>query len=521
MENKKKKDEDPLVNASIDKNDAPDISLEGKDAPKDPAGDENLSKAPSGDGAVAKAPVTEDEFKGKIVAVQGPVVDVQFPEGKATPSLYILLKTITFDGREVFLEVAEHLSSTKARCISLSSTLNIQKNAEVVDTGQPVTLEVGDELFGRVVDVAGKPLDQGPMIKTGMVVPIRKPTPKTIFNINDKMGMKPEVLETGIKVIDLLYPLVKGSKTGVLGGAGCGKSVIILELINNIVSKHSGACVFCGIGERIREGNELYYELKEHNLLSKVMLAFGQMDQPPGARYEVVNTGITMAEYLASKNKDVLLFMDNIFRFVQGGAEVSTLLGRVPSETGYQPTLASEVASVQERIRSIEGGGSITAFQAVYVPADDFTDPAVVAIFSYLDSVITLSRDLVQKGIYPAIDPLTGSCTNLDYNIVGRRHYDISQKIIYMLNKYRQLYKIVQVIGLEELSKEDRITYTRAEKIINFLTQPFVVGEIYIGKKGEYVTIPESLDSCEKIIDGRADKLDAKRFYMIGRVNDV
>lgn len=460
------------------------------------------------------------DIKGRIVAVQGPVVDVEFPKQKACPSLYILLKTHTFDGREVFLEVAEHLSSTRTRCISLSSTLNLQKNAEVIDTGSAVTLPLGDELFGRVVDVSGKPLDQGPEIETGMRQPIRKPAAKNIFNISDKLGSKPEVLETGIKIIDLLYPLVKGSKTGILGGAGCGKSIIILELMNNIVSKHSGACVFCGIGERIREGNELYYELKEHNLLEKVMLAFGQMDQPPGVRYEVVNTGITMAEYLASKNKDVLLFMDNIFRFVQGGAEVSTLLGRVPSETGYQPTLASEVASVQERIRSIEGGGSITAFQAVYVPADDFTDPAVVAIFSYLDSVITLSRDLVQKGIYPAIDPLTGSCTNLDYNIVGRRHYDIAQQVIFLLNKYRLLYKIVQIIGLEELSKEDRIAYTRAEKIINFLTQPFVVGEIYIGKKGEYVTAYEALDSFEMIIDGRTDKVAATNFYMIGKIKE-
>ena len=455
---------------------------------------------------------------GKVTSVQGPVVDVLFPEGKASPSLYTLLKTKAFDGRVVFLEVAEHLSSTLTRCISLSSTLNIQKSSEVIDTGLPITIPIGDELFGRVVDVAGNPLDKGPVIDTGIRHPIRKPTAKNVFNIVDKLGTKPEVLETGIKVLDLLYPLVKGSKTGILGGAGCGKSVVILELMNNIVSKHSGACVFCGIGERIREGNELYYELKEHNLLPKVMLAFGQMDQPPGARYEVVNTGITMAEYLASKNKDVLLFMDNIFRFVQGGAEVSTLLGRVPSETGYQPTLASEVAGIQERIRSIEGGGSITAFQAVYVPADDFTDPAVVAIFSYLDSIITLSRDLIQKGIYPAIDPLTGSSTNLDYNIVGRRHYNISQQVIYMLNKYRQLYKIVQVIGVEELSKEDKLTYMRAEKMIFFLTQPFVVGEIYIGKKGEYVTVPEMLDSCEKIIDGRLDKLEAKNFYMIGKV---
>ncbi|HTY44735.1 MAG TPA: F0F1 ATP synthase subunit beta [Patescibacteria group bacterium] len=459
-------------------------------------------------------------LKGRIVSVQGPVVDVLFPEGKKTPSLYVVLETQAFDGRKVLLEVAEHLSSKLVRCVSLSSTLNLQKHTEVIDTGEPVKLPLSDNLFGRVVDVSGKPLDQGPEITSNLYAPIRKPSRRNVFNIVDKQGSKPDVLETGIKIIDLLNPLVKGSKTGVLGGAGCGKSVIILELINNIVTKHQGACVFCGIGERIREGNELYYELKEHNLLPRVMLAFGQMDQPPGARYEVVNTGITMAEYLAGKNKDVLLFMDNIFRFVQGGAEVSTLLGRVPSETGYQPTLASEVASVQERIRSIEGSGSITAFQAVYVPADDMTDPAVVAIFSYLDSSIALSRDAVQKGLYPAIDPLAGSCSNLDYYIVGRRHYDISQKVISFITKYRQLYKIVQVIGVEELAKEDRLAFIRAERLIMFLTQPFIVSEVYIGKKGEYVSIPETLDSCEKILDGRVDKVDARNFYMIGKIKD-
>jgi F-type H+-transporting ATPase subunit beta len=513
MEDEKKKDEGLKEESQGTKED--NRQQESPEVQKQPDNTQPVAAA------VAATEFQDESYsKGKIISVQGPVVDVEFPVGKNAPSLYTLLKTSDFDGREVFLEVAEHMTNTRVRCVSLSSTLNLQKSTEVFDTGLPVTLPLTDALFSRVVDVSGKPLDQGPIITSERMDPIRKPTPKQTFNIVDKLGSKPEVLETGIKVLDLLYPLVKGSKTGILGGAGCGKSVIILELINNIVSKHSGACVFCGIGERIREGNELYYELKEHNLLEKVMLAFGQMDQPPGARYEVVNTGITMAEYLASKNKDVLLFMDNIFRFVQGGAEVSTLLGRVPSETGYQPTLASEVASVQERIRSIEGGGSITAFQAVYVPADDMTDPAVVAIFSYLDSVITLSRDLIQKGIYPAIDPLTGSCTNLDPNIVGRRHYHLAERLIFMLNKYRQLYKIVQVIGVEELSKEDRTVFTRAEKLTNFLTQPFVVGEIYIGRKGEYVTIPETLESVEKIIDGRLDKVDARNFYMIGKVKD-
>ena len=314
-----------------------------------------------------------------------------------------------------------------------------------------------------------------------------------------------------------MYPLVKGSKTGVLGGAGCGKTVVILELINNVVKAHGGACVFTGIGERIREGNELYYELKDSNLLANVMLAFGQMDQPPGARAEVVNAGITLAEYLLSKNKDVLLFMDNLYRFIQGGQEVSTLLGRVPAETGYQPTLASEVNAVQERIRSVEGGGSITAMQAVYVPADDMTDPAVVAIFATLDGVIVLSRDLVQRGMYPAIDALQSSCTNLDTNVVGRRHYEMSQQVIQHISKHNSLKRIVAVIGIEELSKEDQKAYKRAEKLYNFMTQPFHVSEVFTGKKGEYVHLEDTLQGCERIIRGDYDHLEAQEFYMIGK----
>ncbi len=454
---------------------------------------------------------------GRMISVQGPVVDVRFDPGAEMPALFDILETRTFDGRKVLLEVAEHLAGGVVRCISISSTLNLQKNAMAYATDAPIVIPVGDEIFGRILDVSGGPLDNRPPVITQLHSPIRKAVPKSVFDLSTKIAEKPQILETGIKMIDLLYPLVKGSKNGVLGGAGCGKTVIILELINNIVKKHSGACVFTGIGERIREGNELYYELAEHNLLEKVMMVFGQMDQPPGARYEIVNTGITLAEYIQSKNKDVLLFMDNIFRFVQGGQEVSILLGRVPSETGYQPTLASEVGAVQERIRSIKGGGSITAFQAVYVPADDMSDPAVVAIFSYLDSVLKLSRDLVQKGFYPAIDPLSSSSTNLDITVVGRRHYDVAQKVISMINKYNQLHKIVQVIGVEELSKNDRMDYERAEKILFFMTQSFFVSEVYTGKKGEFVTIEETIDSCERILSGEFDKKDARSFYMIGK----
>jgi len=459
-----------------------------------------------------------DHKYGRIISVQGPVVDVKFDDTKVMPALYEILRVETFDGREVLLEVAEHLSHSLVRCISLSSTLNLRKNSFAYPTGASVAIPVGDELFGRIVNVSGKPLDNKPEVITKEKWPIRRFPSKPVYDISSKHIEKPEVLETGIKMIDLLFPLVKGSKAGVLGGAGCGKTVIILELINNIVTKHHGACVFCGIGERIREGNELYHDLEEHKLLERVMMVFGQMNEPPGVRYEIVNTGITLAEYIQSNNKDVLLFMDNIFRFVQGGQEVSILLGRVPSETGYQPTMGSEVASVQERIRSIKGKGSITAFQAVYVPADDMTDPAVVAIFSYLETVIKLSRDLVQKGFYPAIDPLASTSSNLDPTIVGRRHYEIAQKVISLISKYNRLYKIAQIIGVEELSEADRRDYETAERLLYFMTQPFTVSEVYTGKKGEYVSIDETLDSCEKIIRGEVGSKPAKEFYMIGKV---
>src|SRR3989338_3052749 len=449
---------------------------------------------------------------GRITAVQGPVVNVNFDNPKDIPGLYDVVEAYTFDKRRVVLQCAEHMSIKVVKCVALGDTLNLQLNAPCWNTFQPITIPIGDECFGRVMDATGKPLDGGGPIKTSATIPIRKFSKPVPFDLKRKKGEKPQVLGTGLKYIDLLFPLVKGSKTGILGGAGCGKTVVILELINNIVKAHSGACVFTGIGERIREGNEFYHEMKEHNLLPKVMLAFGQMDQPPGARAEVVNTGITLAEYIQSKNKDVLLFMDNIFRFIQGGQEVSTLLGRVPAETGYQPTLASEVSGVQERIRSIEGGGSITALQAVYVPADDMTDPAVVAIFSYLDGCIVLSRDLVQKGMYPAIDPLLSSSGNLDTSVVGRRHYDIAQKVTQHFNKYNGLKRIVAVIGVEELNKDDRLIYSRAQKLLNFMTQQFTVSEVFTGKKGEYVHIIETVEGCVKILNGDYDKVKPEAF---------
>ena len=495
------------------------VKTEVKDVTKDYIKEEDVLK-PGYQSKFMKMPDQEDEKSrlGKIICVQGPIADCWFDNPEDMPALYDVIKAYTVDGKEVILQTAEHLSKNVVRTVALMDTLNLQLNATVFNTNKSITIPMGDGCFGRVMDATGRPLDNAGEFDCPGRVPIRTLKKSIGFNLEDKKGEKFEVLETGIKYFDLLFPLVKGSKTGILGGAGCGKTVVILELINNIVKRHGGACVFSGIGERIREGNELYFELKESNLLQNVMLAFGQMDQPPGARAEVVNAGLCLAEYLQAKNKDVLLFMDNVYRYIQGGQEISTLLGRVPAETGYQPTLASEISAVQERIRSVEGGGSITAFQAVYVPADDFTDPAVVAIFSYLDGMIVLSRDLVQRGMYPAIDPLQSACTNLDRAIVGKRHYDVSQQVIQYFNKHNGLKRIVAVIGVEELNKEDQKVFTRAEKLYNFMTQPFHVSEVFTGKKGEYVTIEENIEGCAQILNGDFDKLRKEDFYMIGKV---
>jgi F-type H+-transporting ATPase subunit beta len=459
----------------------------------------------------------QNKGAGKIVSVQGPVVDVRFRSAGDIPALYDVVEAQTFDKRRVVLQCMEHLDNQTVRTVSLMDTLNLQLGSECTNTCKPIAVPISDECFGRVMDATGGVLDNGRPLDVSTLTPVRVNLQQKGFNLKNKKPVKIEVLETGIKYIDLLYPLIKGSKTGVVGGAGCGKTVIILELISNIVKAHGGACVFAGIGERIREGNELYYELKRNDLLKNVMLAFGQMDQPPGVRVEVANTGVALAEYLQGKNQDVLLFMDNLFRYIQGGQEVSTLLGRVPAESGYQPTLASEVGSIQERIRSVEGGGSVTALQAVYVPADDMTDPAVVAIFSYLDGSIVLSRELGQRGMYPAIDPLQSSCSNLDPVIVGRRHYDVAQQVLTHFNKYNSLKRIVQVIGIEELNKEDQLLYARAQKLLNFMTQPFTVSEIFTGRKGQFVTREETIDGCARILGGEYDKIKPQQFYMIGK----
>ncbi len=454
---------------------------------------------------------------GWIVSVQGPVVDVKFHTIEEVPNVYSVLKTDTIDQREVYLEVAEHRAGNIARCISIHSTQNIQRNSKAIWIGNSIEIPVGDEMYSRVVNVLGQPIDQKGPINFKKTSPIR--LGDLVTKIRDKAiaAKKYELLETGIKIIDLLFPLVKGSKSGVLGGAGLGKSVITLEIIHNIVTKHQGTCVFVGIGERIREGNELYFELTNHGIMEKTKVVFGQMNEPPGARYGVAMTGATLAESLQRENKDVLLFVDNIFRFIQAGAEISTLLGRVPSETGYQPTLISEASDFHERIRSGAGmAGSITAIEAVYVPADDMTDPAVVAIFTFLDSLMVLSRERVAMGLYPAIDPLQSSCANLDPDIVGSRHYQISQEVIKTFFKYEELRKLVLVIGIDELSPADRLIYDRARKLQNFMTQPFSVAEAYTGRKGFYVSVEETIQGCEDIMAGRFDKRPEEEFYMIG-----
>ncbi len=466
--------------------------------------------------------MVKEKIKGKITAVQGPVVDVKFASSDEVPNIYAMLLTHTIDGSEVFLEVAEHLPGNLARCISINSTTNIQRYAQAVFYGPSIQIPVGDGLYGRLINVVGQAIDQGGAIPYQEKNSIRKTDMGSRMTISKNKDERRsfEVMETGIKIIDLLAPLVKGSKTGILGGAGLGKSVLTLEIIQHIVKRYQGSCVFVGIGERIREGNELYYELKNHDVLSKTMMVFGQMNEPPGARFAVAMTGITMAEAVQKKNQDVLMFCDNIFRFVQDGSEISTLLGRVPSETGYQPTLLSEVSEFHERIRTTkDSGGSITSIEAVYVPADDLTDPAVVAIFSFLDSVLVLSRERIQLGLYPAIDPLLSSSSNLDIDIVGKRHFDVAQDVIRMFQRYEELRRIVLVVGIDELSSSDRIIYERARKMQNFLTQPFFVGEAYTGKKGVYVTIEQTLDGCERIISGRMDNQPEEGFYLIGALS--
>jgi len=455
---------------------------------------------------------------GRVISVQGPVVDVKFASSRDVPNVYDVIETETFAHRPVILEVAEHLPGNIARCIALNSALNLQRNAAAHPTGGAVHIPVGHELYGRIINVLGEPIDMKGPVNATERRPIRRPLAGG--NIPQRGREEaPELLETGIKVIDMLFPLVKGSKNGILGGAALGKSILTLELIHNMVKEHHGACVFTGAGERIREGNELYHALAHHQVLDKVQLVYGQMNEPPGARFGVAMTGVTLAESIQRENKDVLLFVDNVFRFLQAGAEISTLLGRVPSETGYQPTLMSEASEFHERIRSAqEGGGSITSLEAVYVPADDLTDPAVVALYSFLESIMVLSRERVQLGLYPAVDPLLSASSNLDPDIVGHRQFEVAQEMLRAMQKYEELRRIVAVIGIDELSQADRTLFHRARKLQNFMTQPFFVAEGYTGKAGEYVTVEQTVEGCERILSGRVDSAPEEQLYMIGQL---
>lgn len=452
---------------------------------------------------------------GRVTSIQGPVVEVKFEPTGDLPAIHDIIETSTYDGEKVVLKVEEHLENRKVKCFSLTSTFNVPRNIQATALGSPMQVPVGDETFGRVINAMGDPVDRKGEVNAKVMLPVRRSDISQELTFADDYLGEIEILETGVKIIDLLYPLVKGSKSGILGGAGLGKSVLTLELIHNVVERHQGACIFTGVGERIREGNELYYEIEHANLLDKVGMVFGQMNEPPGARFEAVLTGVTMAEYLQARKQDVLFFVDNVFRFAQAGAEISTLMGRIPSETGYQPTLFSEMGQFQERIRSRKDG-SITALEAIFMPGDDPTDPAVVCIFSYLDSVMVLTRERIQAGLYPAIDPLQSSSAFMDPDIVGQKHFEVAEEVLKVFNKYEELKRIVMVIGVEELSKSDREIFERARRLQFFLTQPFAVAEAYSGKKGEYVTIADSVKGSERILSGEFDNKPAEDFYMIG-----
>jgi len=462
-------------------------------------------------------------LKGKIIAVQGPIVDVEFDAKDSVPAIHHVIETKSYDKNRIMLKVIEHMPKKQTdepnivRCISLTSNFGLRRFAEAVSTGEEMNIPVGNKICSRLLNVLGETTDNKSAIISDKEPnrPIHRAKAPDVMVSSDSLSSEVELIYTGIKVIDLLFPLVKGSKTGILGGAALGKSVIILELIHNITKRQKAYCVFTGAGERTREGNELYLDMQAQGLLERSVLIFGQMNEPPGARFEVAYAGITMAEYFQEQSEDVLFFIDNVFRFAQAGSELSTLLGRIPSETGYQPTLTSEMGELHERIRSNKQA-SITAMEAVFVPSDDLTDPAVVCIFSYLDSTLVLSRQHVQLGLYPAIDPLMSSCSYLNPQIVGSRHFKVAQDALQILNRYEELRRIVAIVGMEELSKEDRIIYQRAQKLQNFFTQPFFLAEAYTGKQGEYVALQDTIRGCESIIKGALDNVPAENLYMIG-----
>ncbi|MFA5987088.1 MAG: F0F1 ATP synthase subunit beta [Candidatus Paceibacterota bacterium] len=454
-------------------------------------------------------------MKGEIKQIMGPVVDVAFGDGYV-PSLYEAIKFVGPTGKEIVLEVASHLGNGLVRTIAMTTTDGVKRGTEVEATGAPISMPVGKETLGRVFNLLGEAVDGKENIKTGLRLPIHQLPPK----FTDQ-STKVELFETGIKVIDLLCPFIKGGKVGLFGGAGVGKTVVIQELINNVASAHGGYSVFAGVGERTREGNDLYHEMKNAGVLDKVSMIFGQMNEPPGARARVALSAVTVAEYFRDiEHKDVLLFVDNIFRFTQAGSEVSALLGRIPSAVGYQPTLAEEMGRLQERITSTKNG-SITSVQAVYVPADDLTDPAPATTFSHLDSTVVLNRSLSEQGIYPAVDPLDSTSTALDPQIVGKEHYDVARGIQFVLQRYKDLQDIIAILGIEELTEEDKQTVSRARKIQKFLSQPFSVAETFTGRQGKYVKLQDTIKAFAEILEGKHDSKSEQSFYMKGDISEV
>ena len=452
--------------------------------------------------------------KGSITQIIGPVVDVRF-EGKL-PEIYTALRIPREEGNDLILEVVQHIGSGEVRTIAMDITDGLWRGQEVENTGKPISVPVGEAVLGRMFDVIGSPIDEKDAPKDAPLWSIHREAPSF-----EEQATEASILETGIKVIDLIAPFLKGGKVGLFGGAGVGKTVIIQELINNIASQHGGYSMFAGVGERTREGNDLYREMEEAGVLDKTALVFGQMNEPPGARARVALTALTMAEYFREEEgKDILLFIDNIFRFTQAGSEVSALLGRIPSAVGYQPTLATEMGKLQERITSTKKG-SITSVQAVYVPADDFTDPAPANTFTHLDSTVNLNRSLAEIGIYPAVDPLDSTSTILDPLVVGEEHYRVARGVQNVLQKYRDLQDIIAILGMDELSDEDKLIVARARKIQKFLSQPFHVAEQFTGMKGVYVPLEDTIRSFSEILEGKYDYIDEQHFYMKGSIDEV
>ncbi len=457
--------------------------------------------------------------EGKISQVIGPVVDVEFKRGELPPILNALRITnpsINDEKDNLVVEVAQHLGDNVVRCIAMDSSEGLVRGMKVFDTGDQIMMPVGKNTLGRILNVIGDPVDEKPPVETDTYYPIHREAPAF-----DEQSTEAEALETGIKVVDLLAPYSKGGKIGLFGGAGVGKTVLIMELINNIATQHGGYSVFAGVGERTREGNDLYMEMQESGVIDKACLVYGQMNEPPGARARVALSALTIAEYFRDEEgQDVLLFVDNIFRFTQAGSEVSALLGRIPSAVGYQPTLATEMGALQERITTTQKG-SITSVQAVYVPADDLTDPAPATTFAHLDATTVLSRQIAELGIYPAVDPLDSTSRILDPQVVGEEHYGIAREVQTVLQRYKDLQDIIAILGMDELSEEDRLIVARARKIQRFLSQPFFVAEMFTGLSGKYVPLKETIKGFREILDGKHDDLPEQAFYLVGNIEEA